>query len=578
MGLLLKCLNIKKEFGDRVILKDVSFHIEKGERVAIVGNNGAGKTTMANIITGALEYDGGSLLWHEDNVKIGYLHQSSYYSQDEFEDMIQGEKDEIQEFFHTSKELGIEKIDQWNQSRLKNLSGGEKTKLAIARIWAEKPGLLILDEPTNHMDYEGIKWLIGELDKYNGTIILISHDRYFMDKTVERIIEIEDGIAHSYKGNYSFYRDEKRRRYESKLHQYETQEKYKEKIESDIKQLKQWSDKGHRESTKKKIAVENKKGGKEYFRAKAKKKDNQVKSKLKRLEKLDIEGIKKPKEEQKITFNFVSESKSSNRIFEAKEISKGFGDKVLFEKSSFYIRKGEKIGLFGKNGCGKTTLIKAILKELYVDEGDLYLSSSAKVAYLSQDVMNLDGDKTVIETFGIESYERRGMLQTLLTNMGFSKSMIHKKVSTLSLGERTRVKVAYMIMMENNVLILDEPTNHLDLHSREMLEKTLEEYEGTIIIVSHDRYLLERLCDKILIFHESCIKRCEYSFKEYMDIKEGNSEKQEEKTKEEQLMILENRIAAVLGELSLLSPGVEEYEKLDEEFKTLIKRKREFCG
>ncbi|MCM1991623.1 ribosomal protection-like ABC-F family protein [Oceanirhabdus seepicola] len=578
MGLLLRCLNIKKEFGDRVILKDMSFHIEKGERVAIVGNNGAGKTTMANIITGALEHDGGALLWHEDNVKIGYLHQSSYYSQDEFEDMIQGEKGEIQEFFHTSKELGIEKIEQWNESRLKNLSGGEKTKLAIARIWAEKPGLLILDEPTNHMDYEGIQWIIGELEKYNGTIILISHDRYFMDKTAQRIIEIEDGIAYSYKGNYSFYRDEKRKRYESQLHQYETQEKYKEKIQSDIKQLKQWSDKGHRESTKKRIVSENKLGGKEYFRAKAKKKDNQVKSKLKRLEKIDLEGIKKPKEEQKITFNFVSEAKSSNRIFEAKEISKGFGDKVLFEKSSFYIRKGEKIGLFGKNGCGKTTLIKAILKELYVDEGDLYLSPSTKVAYLSQDVMNLDGDKTVLETFGIENYERRGMLQTLLTNMGFSKCMIHKKVSTLSLGERTRVKVAYMIMMENNVLILDEPTNHLDLHSREMLEKTLEEYEGTILLVSHDRYLLDRLCDKILIFEESRIKRCEYSFKEYMDMKEGNVKKSKEKSKEEQLMILENRIAAVLGELSLLSPGVEEYEKLDEEFKTLIKRKREFCG
>ncbi|WBW97058.1 ribosomal protection-like ABC-F family protein [Oceanirhabdus sp. W0125-5] len=575
MGLLLKCLNIKKEFGDRVILKDVSFHIEKGERVAIVGNNGAGKTTMVNIITGALDYDGGSLLWHEDNVKIGYLHQSSYYSQDEFENMIQGGKDEIKEFFHTSKELGIDKIDEWNEVRLENLSGGEKTKLAIARIWAEKPALLILDEPTNHMDYEGIQWLVGELEKYNGTIILISHDRYFMDKTVERIIEIEDGRAQCYKGNYSFYRDEKRRRYESQLHQYETQENYKDKIQRDIKQLKQWSEKAHRES-KKKGLVENKK--KEYFRAKAKKKDNQVKSKLKRLEKIDLEGIKKPKDEQKITFNFVRGEKSSNRIFEAKEIRKGFGDKVLFENSSFYIRKGEKIGLFGKNGCGKTTLIKAILKELYVDKGDLYLSPSAKVAYLSQDVMNLDGDKTVLQTFGIENYERRGMLQTLLTNMGFSKSMIHKKVSTLSLGERTRVKVAYMIMMENNVLILDEPTNHLDLHSREMLEKTLEEYEGTIILVSHDRYLLERLCDKILIFEDKAIKRCEYSFKEYMDMKEGNVENGEEKSKEEQLMILENRIAAVLSELSLLSPGVEAYEKLDEEFKTLIKRKREFSG
>ncbi len=568
MGLLLKCLNIKKEFGDRVILKDVSFHIEKGERVAIVGNNGAGKTTIANIITGALEHDGGALLWHEENVKIGYLHQSSYYSQDEFENMIQWEKEEVQEFFHTSKELGIEKIEQWNESRLKNLSGGERTKLAIARIWAEKPGLLILDEPTNHMDYEGIQWLIGELEKYNGTIILISHDRYFMDKTVQRIIEIQDGIAHSYKGNYSFYRDEKIRIYESQLHQYETQEKYKDKIQSEIKQLKTWSEKGHRESTEKE-------GLKEGYRVRVKKKDKQVKSRIKRLEKIEVEGVEKPKEEQNIQFNFISNDKSGNRILEGKGVSKSFGDKKLFEDSSFYIKKGEKIGLFGRNGCGKTTLIKAILKECTMDEGDIYLSPSTKVAYLSQDVMNLDGEKTVLETFGIEDYERRGMLQTLLTNMGFSKSMIHKKVSTLSLGERTRIKVAYMIMMENNVLILDEPTNHLDLHSREMLEKTLEEYEGTIILVSHDRFLLERLCNKILIFENKIITRCEYSFKEYMDKKEGNIKKGKEKFKEEQLMILENRIAAILGDFNLCVPGDEKYMKLDEEFKGLIRIKNE---
>ncbi|MCM1991622.1 ribosomal protection-like ABC-F family protein [Oceanirhabdus seepicola] len=562
-----KCTNIKKEFGERIILKDVSFHVERGDRIGIVGNNGAGKTTLANIITGALEADGGTILWHHKNIKIGYLHQSTYYSQGEFQDMIQGDKEEIREFFQTSKELGIDKIDDWDHSRLSNLSGGEKTKLAIAKIWAEKPSLLILDEPTNHMDYEGIQWLISEVEKYRGTIIVISHDRYFMDKAVNRIIEIEDGEAQCYRGNYTFYRDEKRRRYESQLHQYETQEKYKAKIESDIKQLKTWSEKGHRESTEKE-------GLKEGYRVRVKKKDKQVKSRIKRLEKIEVDGVEKPKEEQNIQFNFVSNDKSGNRILEGKGISKNFGDKKLFEDSSFYVKKGEKIGLLGRNGCGKTTLIKAILKECTMDEGDIYLSPATKVAYLSQDVLGLDGEKTVLEVFHFENNKKRGMLQTLLINMGFSKSMIYKKIGTLSLGERTRLKIAHMIMMENNLLILDEPTNHLDLHSREMLERTLEEYEGTIILVSHDRYLLERLCDKVLIFQENKIKRIEYSFKEYMNIKQ-NGEKKEDKSMEEQLMIIENRIASILGEFNLWSPGDEKYMKLDEEFKALIKAKKE---
>lgn len=569
MGLLLKCSNIKKAFGDRVILKDVSFHIEKGERVAMVGNNGTGKTTMANIITGALDYDGGRLSWHEEDVKIGYLHQSTYYSQEEFQDMIQGDTEEIRAFFQTSKTLGIDKIDDWDDSRLGNLSGGEKTKIAIARLWAERPSLLILDEPTNHMDYEGIRWLVSEIEKYRGTILLISHDRYFMDETVNRIIEIEDGGACCYKGNYSFYRDEKRRRYESQLHDYETQEKYKAKIQNDIRQLKQWSEKGHRESTQKE-------GLKEGFRVRVKKKDKQVKSRIKKLEKIEVEGVEKPKEEQSIQFNFSSHAKSSNRILESKGISKHFGNKTLFEDSSFYVKKGETVGLFGRNGCGKTTLIKSILKECSMDSGELYLSPAAKVAYLSQDILRLDGEKTVLEAFHFNNNEERGKVQIVLSQMGFSNEIIHKKVATLSLGERTRLKIAHMIMMENNLLILDEPTNHLDLHSREMLENTLETYEGTILLVSHDRYLLERLCDKVLVFQEKKITRLEYAFKEYMGIKEGRRVKKEDRSTEEQLLIIENRMASILGDFNSCLPGDEKYKKLDEEFKALIEAKKEW--
>ncbi|WP_113671549.1 ribosomal protection-like ABC-F family protein [Vallitalea guaymasensis] len=568
MSLLLKCINIKKEFKDRIILENINFHVEMGDRIAVVGNNGAGKTTLANIITGNLNQDSGQLIWHKKNIKIGYLHQSTYYTQGEFNHMVMtSDKIGISDFFHTSKELGVDNIEDYNTLRLENLSGGEKTKLALAKVWAQKPELLILDEPTNHMDYEGVRWLITNIKKYEGTIIIISHDRYFMDQVCNRVIEIESGIANCYKGNYSAYYTEKKKRYESQLHQYQVQEKNKEAIKKEIIRLKQWSSKGHRDSTKKE-------GYKEKYRVRAKKKDKQVKSKIKKIEKLNYEGIEKPQEEQKITFQFNNNSKS-NKVLEANNIGKRFDDKSLFENSSFYIKSKEKIGLYGRNGCGKTTLIKAILNEIKLDDGEIYLSPSTKIAYLSQDVGEMDIDKTVLQFFDIDDYQVRGTLQTLLANMGFTKKMVNTKIKNLSLGEKTRVKIAYMIMMENNVLILDEPTNHLDLHSREMLEKTLGDYQGSIIIVSHDRYLLEKLCDKVLIFEDGKIYRKEDSFKEYMLKLENKDIRCNEKVTEERLIIVENRIAKILGEISLLNVQDERYTILDEEFKLLIQEKKE---
>ncbi|GKX29836.1 ABC transporter ATP-binding protein [Vallitalea longa] len=579
MSLLLRGINIKKEFKDRVILEDVNFHVEDLDRIAIVGNNGAGKTTLANIITGELKQDEGQLIWHKKNVKIGYLHQSTYYSQNEFNNMlISKDKINISNFIYASKKLGTDKIQEFNNIRLNNLSGGEKTKFALAKIWSEKPGLLILDEPTNHMDYEGVNWLITNLSRFQGTVIIISHDRYFMDEICNRVIEIDNGRAYSYKGNYSDYYNEKRKRYETRLHQYEVQEKTKENINREINRLKYWAEKGHRDSTKTNGQKE-KFGLKEKRRAKVKKRDKQVKSKIKMLEKIKFEGIEKPKEEQKITFQFINNSKSS-KVLEAKDIVKSFDGEFLFEESSFYIKSGEKIGVYGKNGCGKTTLIKAILNELKLEQGKIYVSPSTKIAYLSQDVGEMNIDKTVLQFFDIDDFTKRGILQTLLANMGFTNKMINTKIKHLSVGEKTRVKIAHMIMMENNVLILDEPTNHLDLHSREMLEKTLANYLGTIIIVSHDRYLLEKLCNKVLVFEDGKINRKEESFTDYMTKKEKKTNSinmPEDKNYKEKLIIINNRIAKVLGELSISSEQEERYMSLDREFQDLIKQKNDLA-
>lgn len=570
MAILMKCVGIKKDFGEQMVLNDVTFEIRAGDRIGLVGNNGAGKTTLANIIFNKINKDKGTILWNQKEVKIGYLLQSTSYTANTINEMFGKNKEEMKAFFQTTSYLGIDKVKDWDIEKFNGLSGGEKTKLALANIWSEKPNLLILDEPTNHLDFKGIEWLIDKIKKYDGTVIIISHDRYFLDETVDRILEIEEGRSISYKGNYTSYKNEKQHRYESQLNAYMIQEKYKQEIEQDIKKLKTWSDKSHKGARKKAEKAGRLKGGKEHYRVKAKKKDKQIKSKLKRLEKIEIEGIKKPKTQKEINFAFDNVENKGKRIIEALNIKKVYGDKILFRESSFYIQRGDRIGLFGENGCGKTTLLKAIMGEKNMDDGQIFLSSSANISYMSQDVLDLEEDSSVVDVFDITSREKLSEVQILLANMGFSQSMIKKPIRNLSLGERTRIKIAQLILKNNNILILDEPTNHLDLNSREKLEETLKNYAGTILIASHDRYMLERICDILLVFKDKKVKRVEYGFKEYL---EKMKKEKDTKNQAEENLIIENRIAYILGELSKYSPDNPKYHQLDLEFKNLIKQK-----
>lgn len=610
MAVLFSCSKVKKEFGETTILNDINFEVVEGDRLALVGINGAGKTTMANIIYGTLGLDGGSILWYKKDVEIGYLHQQGNYSHRTFEGREEilspkdsrGEKlgegsfnysEEVvnfkEDFYQISSELGMEKVSQWEENRLSNLSGGEKMKIALASIWALNPDFLILDEPTNHLDYGGVQWLIQELRKYRGTILIISHDRYFLDKTVNKIVEIKDGTAEIYKGNYSFYREEKKRRYENQLHQYQVQEETKEKIREEIDRLGNWSDKAHRDSRKKQqLGL----GKKEYFRKKAKKKDKQIKSKIKRLEKIEVTGVEKPKEDKKINFGFQEASLKGKRILEGKSMEKAYGNRVLFSDSSFYVKRGERVGIFGDNGCGKTTFLKILLGEDTLDKGEVFISSSVQKGYLSQETLDVDKTMKVIDLFNFASREEQGKIRILLANMGFDEKMINKPVGTLSLGELTRVRMTKLILNNEELLILDEPLNHLDIYSREKLEEALLDYNGTILVVSHDRYMLQNLCDVLLVFRDKKIVRVNGSAKEYLEALDEaaqgsgristnkiSKEKQEDtiikerKIKEEKLLI-ENEIAFVLGEFSKYAMGSREYEELDMRFNQLIKQKK----
>jgi macrolide transport system ATP-binding/permease protein len=575
--LLLQCKNIKKDFGIHQVLKSVTFDLEEGERVGLVGKNGAGKTTLVSILAGSLQPDSGELIWHRKDVRIGYLQQSIYYTAEMLHQLYQGQsgRKAVSDFLHVTSELGASKVHQWKDERFESLSGGERTKLALAHIWSNNPDLLILDEPTNHLDLQGVQWLTDELRGFQGTIIIISHDRYFLDHTVSRIIEIDEGTVEEYDGNYSFYRREKRKRYESQLHAYNVQERHKKELEANIRQLKEWSGKAHRESTKKSRNSGNKMGAKEYFRVKAKKKDKQVRSTIKRLEKLKEEGIKRPKEEPIVRFAFHRAETQGKRVLEASNIRKSFDSFKLFDKSSFYIQRGERVGIFGPNGCGKTTLIKAVLGQETV-EGSLFISPSLNIGYISQDVLDLERDEKALDLLPLVDRKEQGRIRTVLANLGLNEMLLNKPMKNLSAGERTKLKLANLLIREFDMLVLDEPTNHMDLYTREQLEDALEEYEGTILLITHDRYMLEKICDKLLVFEEKRIRRFESGLADYLkqDNRSDDSEVSSDGlTEEEARMILENKISEVLGKLSQLEAGTPEYQQLDVEFKELITRR-----
>ncbi|OIK13249.1 ABC transporter ATP-binding protein [Bacillus sp. MUM 116] len=557
--IVLKASGIEKSFELRKILDNVHFEIKMGERIGLVGYNGTGKTTLANIIMGRLKPDNGKIDM-EKEFKIGYLTQSIDY---EFTNFVEGLLDKKDLYEHTSQ-LGLEKVYDWEEQRLQHLSGGEKLKLALSLVWSSKPDFLILDEPTNHLDFKGIKWLLAELKKFKGPVLIISHDRYFLDQTVNCIFELENKKIHFYYGNYSEYRKEKQKRKEDLYHQYTVQQRKNEKIELQMEQLTKWSDRAHRDSTKQE-------GFKEYHRVKAKKRDKQIKSKMKRLQnELSENKIEKPLEEAEIRFQFESDGIRGKRIIEAQKLEKSFGNRKLFSDTQFYINHGERVGLLGDNGCGKTTLIQMIVGKEQGSQGILWKSDSIKIAYLSQDVHDLPEEKTALDALGFTARQDLFRARTLLANLGLNEDLIIKPIGTLSLGERTRVKLVDMLMKEYDVLILDEPTNHLDLPSREQFEKTLSEFTGTIITVSHDYYFLNKICEKLLVFENQKIKRVELKAEEYFN--QGKDNKNN--SKQEALMVIENRLATVLGELSLLDQNHPDYMELDREFKELLAQKK----
>lgn len=509
--------NIEKYYGVHKVLNDITFEINEGEKVALVGRNGCGKSTIMKLASGQEKPDGGMLTFRK-GIRAGYLEQTAdgYEGSSVIDVLMSGrqevvelkeEMEQLERLMSVEKDAGAqtrqitrygqlserfeqldgysleEQVDTVSRGLLidkamygktfDNLSGGEKTRILFARMLITHPELLLLDEPTNHLDIKAVEWLEDFIRGYKGTVLMVSHDRYFLDKAAARIIEVEDGISEEYNGNYSYYVAEKERRLMVEFENYQDQQKKIRHMEEAIKRLRDWGARGDNE--------------KFFIKARS------MQKALDRMEKL-----KRPVLERKnAELAFEASGRSGRDVASCSALVKAYNNVKILDEADFYISYGEKIGVIGGNGTGKSTLVKLLTGAEQPDGGVVNIGSNVKIGYLEQNIIMEDDNRTLLEEFmdklRLNEYEARVILAKFL----FYKDSVFKKVKSLSGGELTRLRLAQLMNSEVNFLILDEPTNHLDIDTREALEDTLEEFDGTVLFISHDRYFINRLADRL---------------------------------------------------------------------------------
>lgn len=537
MTMILSISQLSKNFGTTPILKNITFKIEEREKIAIVGVNGAGKTTLFKILAGQTDYDGGSLNWTK-NCQVGYLTQHLDLDDTQtmiecmthvFDEVIAMEKSihELEEamashpddriimtrydqLMHTYQErdgysykskiqgvlkgLGFTEEDFTKKIGL--LSGGEKTRLCLARLLLKEPDLLLLDEPTNHLDIQALTWLEGYLKGYRNAVLLISHDRYFIDQVASSIIEIENGRSTLYKGNYQQYASQKLVSRQIELKHYIDQQKIIKKQEDSIALLRSFG----RE--------------KQIRRAESKEKQLAKMDKLDRPESLP----------QQIRIQFQPRKDSGFEVLRVRHLSKSFSQ-PLFNDLTFDVKKMDRMAIVGPNGTGKTTFFKILLNELQADSGTFQLGSRVEMAYYDQEHASLDLSKTIFDDVhdtypALNNFE----IRQALAAFQFKGEDVFKEISVLSGGEKGRVVLCKLLLKQANFLILDEPTNHLDIQSKEVLEDALDSFEGTILFISHDRYFINKIANKVLDFNPDGAKVIDGNYDDYQAYKNRQKE------------------------------------------------------
>ncbi len=520
---------------EKKILDGLTFQIDTGERVGLLGKNGAGKTTLFRILTGELDYDSGDVVIASGR-RVGLISQIPVYPagytvedvlQSAFgrmfalkaemdaltERMAQGESDELilkryGELTARFEGLGgydtdtaVNKvanglnIDADMRERLfDNLSGGEKTRVNLGRLILEDTDILLLDEPTNHLDLQATEWLEEYLNKFHGTVVTISHDRYFLDRTVTRVIEVLDGKAEFYSGNYSFYAIEKERRYQEQMKQYLKEQAKIEQLEKAAEQLRMFAFKGLDKTYRRAISME------------------------RRIERMRTTA--RPTKARKMDARFASREFKGDEVLQIKGVSKAFGERKLFEEIYLRVGGGERIAFIGENGTGKTTLLNMIMQLERPDSGVIRTGPAIRSAYLPQIIHFEHPERNLVDTM---LYAKKNMsaqsARNRLAAYQFQGEDVFKSVSVLSGGELSRLRLCMLMDEEINFLVLDEPTNHLDIASREWIEEAVEAFDGTLLFVSHDRYFINRFATRIWELSDGTITDYPMGFAEYKAVK-----------------------------------------------------------
>jgi ATP-binding cassette, subfamily F, member 3 len=512
--------NVEKYYGANHVLKGATFEINEGERVALLGENGAGKSTLFKILTGSEGYDNGERILRK-GASIGFLeqipefpvgytvrevlysafqevlaiHNEMSYLEKLMANSATGEILEkygrLQELFESQNGYSIEEqisrvcqglkiVQGWCDQEFNSLSGGEKTRVKLAQLILQSPNILLLDEPTNHLDLSSIEWLENFLNDYQGTIFLISHDRYFLDKLVNRVLELVHGKIDNYQGNFTNYVREKEERYQNQLNRYEAEQKKIEQLEAAAKRMHEWA----------KMA-DNPALHRQAF---------SIEKRVERLAKTEKPPVVKGMENR-----FVESAFSGQAVIMTQRVSKAYNQKIVLHGCDLSVRKGERVAVFGDNGSGKSTFLKILIGEITPDSGLVKVGTSIRYGYLPQVVSFQEPAATVLELLRKELRESEYQVRRCLAKFNFRNEDIFKTVGKLSGGEKTRLKLCLLMQRELNLLLLDEPTNHLDIASRQWLEEALTQFQGTMLFVSHDRYFVNRFATRIIELNQGLI-------------------------------------------------------------------------
>lgn len=506
---ILKINELSKSYGEKILFKNISFVLKEGSKIGLVGKNGVGKSTLLKILSNSETADSGEII-KKPNTKIGYLEQQPNYPNKtvnevlslaykeisetsdkmrKLEDMMsnnEGDLDSniklyglLQEKFELLGGYDIEyKVsnilngfnftEEFCDKKFTELSGGQKTKVLLAKLLIESPQVILLDEPTNYLDLSSLEWLEKYIASFDGSIIVVSHDRYFLDKAVNQIIELTPDESQVYNGNYSYYIEEKEKRFLELQKNYNNQQKNIKKMQNQIKWM---------QST-----------GSNVLKAKS----HQIESRLDKMDKID-----KPKvDNRKIRLALSGKVAAKKRVLELDDVSKSF-DRKLFEHVSGEIIGNDSVGIIGDNGVGKTTLLKCILSKEKPDTGSIHIGDNLRVGFLDQESKFSDSEKTILDVYCLETGEDTSKARSQLAKLMFTQDDVYKKIKVLSGGEKKKLKLSILMSKNPDLLILDEPTNHLDLPSREELEEKLLDFDGSLLFVSHDRYFLNKMANKI---------------------------------------------------------------------------------